>query len=157
MNMGNEHFMDKAIKLAVDNVKKGGGPFGAIIVKDGEMVASGTNRVTSENDPTAHAEVKAIREACRKLRTFDLSGCTIYTSCEPCPMCFSAIYWAHLDAVYYAADHHDAAKAGFDDAFIYDEIKKQPDERKISFKKLDLAQHFQPFGDWIASENKTKY
>ena len=114
--------MRKAIELSVRNVAEGGGPFGAVIAKDGEIVATGCNRVTDEHDPTAHAEVSAIRAACRKLNTFDLSGCEIYTSCEPCPMCLGAIYWAHLDRMYYGNNQHDAAEIGFDDAFIYKEI-----------------------------------
>lgn len=114
--------MRKAIELSVENVKNGGGPFGAVIVKGDEIVATGVNRVTAHNDPTAHAEVSAIREACRRLGTFDLSGCEIYTSCEPCPMCLGAIYWAHLDKIYYGNNKDDAADIGFDDSFIYEEL-----------------------------------
>lgn len=120
--MGNKEFMRKAIELSVENVKNGGGPFGAVIVKGDEIVATGVNRVTAHNDPTAHAEVSAIREACRRLGTFDLSGCEIYTSCEPCPMCLGAIYWAHLDKIYYGNNKDDAADIGFDDSFIYEEL-----------------------------------
>ena len=119
--MKKEDFMRKAIELSIENVKNGGGPFGAVIVKDGEIVATGVNRVTANHDPTAHAEVSAIRAACQKLGTFDLSGCEIYTSCEPCPMCLGAIYWAHLDKIYYGNNKTDAARIGFDDSFIYDE------------------------------------
>ena len=111
--------MRKAIALSIENVKNGGGPFGALIVKDGKIIAHGVNRVTANNDPTAHAEISAIRAACEKLHTFDLSGCEIYTSCEPCPMCLGAIYWAHLDKIYYGNNKHDAADIGFDDSFIY--------------------------------------
>ena len=119
MRMEHEDFMRQAIALAVENVKSGGGPFGAVIVKDGKVVATGVNRVTSDNDPTAHAEVNAIRKACMLLGTFDLSGCVLYTSCEPCPMCLGAIYWAHLDKIYYGANQRDAASANFDDSYIY--------------------------------------
>ena len=112
-------WMRQAIALSSRNIDNGGGPFGAVIVKDGEIVARGVNRVTAENDPTAHAEVNAIREAARKLGTFDLSGCDIYTSCEPCPMCLSAIYWAHIDRIFYANTQYDAKAINFDDSFIY--------------------------------------
>ena len=117
--MTNEELMRRAIELSENSVRNGGGPFGAVIAKDGEIVAEGSNKVTIDNDPTAHAEVCTIRNACQKLGTFDLSGCVIYTSCEPCPMCFGAIYWAHLDKIYYANDRKDAGKIGFDDDFIY--------------------------------------
>ena len=149
--------MDTAIKLAADNVDNEGGPFGAVIVKDNEIIARGTNRVTSTNDPTAHAEVQAIREACSKLKTFDLSGCEIYTSCEPCPMCFSAIYWAHIDKVYYAADHEDAANAGFDDAFIYNEIKCDREDRSVPFVRLNSEKGSLPFDKWDKMTKKIKY
>ena len=128
--MGNKEFMRKAIELSVENVKNGGGPFGAVIVKGDEIVATGVNRVTAHNDPTAHAEVSAIREACRRLGTFDLSGCEIYTSCEPCPMCLGAIYWAHLDKIYYGNNKDDAADIGFDDSFIYEELALPRQNRK---------------------------
>ena len=124
--MTKEEFMRKAIELSVNSVKKGGGPFGAVIVRNGEIIAEASNNVTVDNDPTAHAEVSAIRNACRKLGTFDLTGCEIYTSCEPCPMCLGAIYWAHLDKIYYANDRKDAAAIGFDDDFIYKEIEVEP-------------------------------
>lgn len=117
-----ESFMREAIKLSLDNIDHDGGPFGAVIVKDGKIIARGANRVTASVDPTAHAEVNAIREAARVLGTFDLSGCEIYTSCEPCPMCLGAIYWAHLDKVYYGNTKADAKEIGFDDSFIYDEL-----------------------------------
>nr|HQG67405.1 nucleoside deaminase [Paludibacteraceae bacterium] len=113
-----EKMMRKAIALSLENIKKGGGPFGAVIVKDGKIIATGVNRVTSNNDPTAHAEITAIRKAAGKLKNFDLSGCEIYTSCEPCPMCLGAIYWAHLDKMYFANTKADAQNAGFDDSFI---------------------------------------
>jgi tRNA(Arg) A34 adenosine deaminase TadA len=119
----NKEYMRKAIDLAIENVKNGGGPFGAVIVKNGEIVSTGVNRVTANNDPTAHAEVGAIRAACEKLGTFMLDGCEIYSSCEPCPMCLGAIYWAHIDRLYYGCNKSDAADAGFDDSFIYKELE----------------------------------
>src|SRR5574344_919865 len=129
--MNKEDFMREAIRLSIENVKNGGGPFGAIIVKGGKIVATGVNRVTANNDPTAHAEVSAIRAACNKLNTFDLSGCDIYTSCEPCPMCLGAIYWAHLDTIYYGNNKNDAEDIGFGDAFIYKELALPMVERKL--------------------------
>src|SRR5574344_2352707 len=127
--MEKREFMMRAIQLSEESVKNGGGPFGAVIAKDNELIAEASNCVTIENDPTAHAEVSAIRRATKKLGTYDLSGCEIYTSCEPCPMCLGAIYWAHLDKIYYANDRKDAAKIGFDDDFIYKEIALQPIDR----------------------------
>lgn len=150
-------FLERAIKLAAENIERGGGPFGAVIVKDGKIIAEGTNRVTENNDPTAHAEVQAIREACQKLETFNLAGCEIYASCEPCPMCFSSIYWAHLDKVYFAANKNDAAKIGFDDAFIYEEIALQHDERKIPFQEIKNELRLFPFEKWEESNRKTEY
>lgn len=129
--MDKKDFMRKAIALSIENVKNGGGPFGAVIVKDNEIIATGVNRVTANHDPTAHAEVSAIRAACEKLNTFDLSGCEIYTSCEPCPMCLGAIYWAHLDKIYYGNNKHDAADIGFDDSFIYDELALTPENLSL--------------------------
>ena len=123
--------MRQAIELSIQNVAAGGGPFGAVIARNGEIVATGTNRVTANMDPTAHAEVSAIRAAAAKLGTFDLSGCEIYTSCEPCPMCLGAIYWARLDRIYYGNNQHDAAAIGFDDAFIYEELAVSPAERRL--------------------------
>jgi len=150
-------FLSKAIDLANENVLSGGGPFGAVIIKDGEILAEGVNQVTLLKDPTAHAEVQAIRKACEKLGTFDLSGCEIYTSCEPCPMCFSAIYWSHIGKVYYSATHHDAEEAGFDDALIYREVRLKPLERSIPFIKIDHLQKIAPFDAWIKKEDKEKY
>lgn len=150
-------FMKEAITLASENVKNQGGPFGAVIVKNGKIIATGVNRVTDSCDPTAHAEVVAIRNACQTLQTFDLSGCTLYTSCEPCPMCLGAIYWARPDNVYYAATRKEAAKAGFDDDFIYNEVPLEPSERSLSFSHLSLPQHDEPFTTWNKSENKTLY
>jgi len=155
--MEDQKFIKMAIDLAQSNILEGGGPFGAVIVKDGEIVASGVNKVTCNNDPTAHAEIQAIREAGQKLGTFDLKGCSIYTSCEPCPMCFSAIYWARLDAVYYASTQHDAEKAGFDDAFIYKEIEKAFEERSIPFVKLEVENPCSPFDEWNRKTDKQPY
>src|SRR5574344_2535218 len=134
----NKDFLLCAIQMATDNVANGnGGPFGAVVAKEGKIIARATNTVTTSNDPTAHAEVNAIREACRVLGTFDLSGCEIYSSCEPCPMCLSAIYWARIDRVYYSADKKQASKAGFDDGFIYEELSKPIIERKIKEQKVE--------------------
>ena len=155
--MKNEDFMRQAIALAVENVGNGGGPFGAVIVKDGEVVSTGVNRVTANNDPTAHAEVSAIRAACTKLGTFDLSGCVIYTSCEPCPMCLGAIYWAHLDKVYYGADQHDAASVDFDDSFIYREIELAPGRRSKLFENVLKEEARAPFDAWRNKEDKVAY
>ena len=155
--MEKEDFMRQAIALSEENVRQGGGPFGAVIVKDGEVVATGTNRVTASHDPTAHAEVSAIRAACQRLGTFDLSGCDIYTSCEPCPMCLGAIYWAHLDRMYYANTKHDAADIGFDDSFIYEEIALTPDNRRLVSRELLRDEALQAFRDWTAKTDKTEY
>ncbi len=153
----NEDFMREAIALSVENVKQGGGPFAAVIVKDGKVVAKAANRVTANNDPTAHAEVSAIREAARRLGTFDLSGCEIYTSCEPCPMCLGAIYWAHLDKMYYGNDKHDAKRIGFDDSFIYDEIALKPEERRLKSVRLLPDEARKAFDDWMQKEDKVEY
>jgi tRNA(Arg) A34 adenosine deaminase TadA len=155
----NEHtkFMRKAIALSLDNVKKGGGPFAAIIVKDGKIIASGANRVTHKNDPTAHAEVEAIRKAGKKLGAFHLEGCQIYTSCEPCPMCLSAIYWAHLDKIYYGNTKSDAKHIGFDDSFIYDEIALKPKDRNIPTEQLLESEAIKTFQVWTEKEDKTEY
>lgn len=155
--MGHEDFMRQAIALAVENVKNGGGPFGAVIVKDGKVVASGTNRVTPDNDPTAHAEVNAIRKACRQLGTFDLSGCVLYTSCEPCPMCLGAIYWAHLDKIYYGASQRDAACANFDDSYIYRELELKPEERHIPAENMLRHEAQAPFNAWRDKEDRVEY
>lgn len=155
--MEHKDFMRLAITLAVDNVAAGGGPFGAVIVKEGAVVATGVNRVTANNDPTAHAEVGAIREACRKLGTFDLSGCVLYTSCEPCPMCLGAIYWAHLDKVYYGANQHDAADVNFDDSFIYRELELQPVERHKPMENMLHDEALAPFNAWREKSDKVEY
>jgi guanine deaminase len=154
----NNVFMQEAIRRAVENVRSGrGGPFGAIVVKDGHVVAAGSNLVTLTNDPTAHAEVTAIREACSALGTFQLTGCAIYTSCEPCPMCLGAIYWARPDRVYFAATASDAADAGFDDSFIYAELKVAHRERKIPFEPMMREEGAEPFHEWAQKGDRIKY
>ena len=150
-------FMRKAITLASNNVEKGGGPFAAVIVKIGKVIATGTNHVTKKNDPTAHAEVEAIRRATKKLGTFHLTGCEIYTSCEPCPMCLGAIYWAHLDKIYYGNTKTDAKNIGFDDSFIYDEIGLKPKERQIKTAQLLPEEAIKTFQAWEAKDDKTEY
>ncbi len=155
--MTHHELMQRAIELSVQNVQQGGGPFGAVIARHGEVLAEGVNRVTANHDPTAHAEVQAIREAARRLGTFDLTGCDIYASCEPCPMCLGAIYWARLDHLYYAATQHDAAGAGFDDAFIYHELALDPKERSLSTQQLLHGEAQQAFADWRDKEDRTDY
>ncbi|MGM9795458.1 MAG: nucleoside deaminase [Candidatus Aphodosoma sp.] len=155
--MYNKKFMDEAIRVSLENIDKNGGPFGAVIVKDGEIIASTGNRVTANNDPTAHAEVNAIRLACQKLGTFNLQGCEIYSSCEPCPMCLSAIYWAHIDTIYYANTHVDAAEIGFDDSFIYDELAKNIDCRKIKSEQHDRDTAIKAFDVWKNKIDKEEY
>lgn len=151
-------YMRKAIDLALKNAGSvSGGPFGAVIVKDGEIIAAASNSVTVDNDPTAHAEVNAIREACRRLGTFSLAGCQLYTSCEPCPMCLAAAYWARIDKIYYAADQHDAARAGFDDSFIYKEIELPKSERSIASERIMAEEGREPFDKWIVNNNKIEY
>ena len=150
-------FMMMAINLSEDNIDSGGGPFGAVIVRDGEVIATGTNRVVPNADPTAHAEVMAIRNACAALGTFQLTGCTVYSSCEPCPMCLGAIYWARPKALYFAADQHTAAKHGFDDKFIYDEIAVPAEQRKIKTVRIVLDTQEEPFKEWTAKEDKVQY
>jgi len=153
-----QKFMRMAIKASEKNVLDSiGGPFGAVIVKDGKVIAKSGNKVTSTNDPTAHAEVSAIRIACKKLKTFDLSGCVVYTSCEPCPMCLAAIYWARVDAVYYGNTKKDAADINFDDSFIYDEIEKPTAERKLPIKQLMRDEALQAFKLWEQSAMKVTY
>ena len=155
--MTKEEFMRKAIELSVNSVKKGGGPFGAVIIRNGEIIAEASNNVTVDNDPTAHAEVSAIRNACRKLGTFDLTGCEIYTSCEPCPMCLGAIYWAHLDKIYYANDRKDAAAIGFDDDFIYKEIEVEPQYHKKPSEILLRNEALEAFKLWNTKTDKIEY
>lgn len=152
-----EELMREAIRLSEENVKAGGGPFGAVIARDGRIVARGANRVTPNLDPTAHAEVSAIRAACQALGTFDLTGCTIYSSCEPCPMCLGAIYWAHLDKLYYGNDQHDAALIGFDDAFIYEELALDPAQRRLKAQELLPEEAFGAFRQWMEKSDKVEY
>lgn len=155
--MKKNDFMRRAIELSKENIKNNGGPFGAVIVKEGEIIATGVNRVTDSCDPTAHAEVSAIREATRKLKTFDLSGCEIYSSCEPCPMCLGAIYWARLDKLYYGNTQEDAKVIGFDDSFIYDELKLDPENRQLPSEKFLRDEAIEAFKQWMETENKTEY
>jgi guanine deaminase len=151
-------FMRRAIALATENVRNAqGGPFGAVVVKDGRVLAEGANRVTVTNDPTAHAEIVAMREACRVLSDFQLSGCDLYTTCEPCPMCLGAIYWARPARVFYAAVAADAAAAGFDDAFIYEELKRALGDRRLVMKQLLRDEALEVFSVWKQQENKTTY
>jgi len=151
-------FMRRAIALGMENVRTGGGgPFAAVIVKDGRVVAEGVNRVTTTNDPTAHAEVVAIREACQKLGDFQLAGCDLYTTCEPCPMCLGAIYWARPARVFYACLATDAAAAGFDDAFIYEELKQTHPERRLPMQQLLREESLEIFSLWKQQEKKTHY
>jgi len=150
--------MRKAIALATENVVSGaGGPFGAVIVRDGEIVAIGVNQVTSTNDPTAHAEVVAIRAACTAIGDFQLTGCVVYTSCEPCPMCLSALYWARCEAVFYGNTAGDAAEAGFDDSFLYEEVSRPLDQRKIPAKRLLGQEAIESFNAWRAQTDKIEY
>lgn len=155
--MTKEELMGKAIELSEENVANGGGPFGAVIVRNGKIVATGVNRVTANNDPTAHAEVSAIRAACEKLNTFDLSGCEIYTSCEPCPMCLGAIYWAHIDKIYFGNDKDDAKAIGFDDSFIYDELALPREERKLPVEVLMEEEAMHAFELWKNKSDKVEY
>lgn len=155
--MTKQEFMKRAIDLATENVRQGGGPFGAVIVKNNEIIAEGVNRVTMQHDPTAHAEVQAIRKACQVLNTFDLTGCDIYSSCEPCPMCLGAIYWAHLDHLYFAGTKTDAARAGFDDAFIYKELPLPINERKLPTETMMNQEAQLPFEQWMTKEDKIEY
>lgn len=155
--MTKEDFMREAVWLATENVRNGGGPFGAVIVQNGEIIATGVNRVTANHDPTAHAEVCAIREAAKKMGTYDLSGMEIYASCEPCPMCLGAIYWAHLDRLFYACTKDDAADAGFDDSFIYKEIALDPALRRLKTGQLLRTDALQTFDAWKEKSDKTPY
>jgi len=158
MNSEISSYMLEAIRLSVANVEEGkGGPFGAVVVKDGVIIAHGANEVTSTNDPTAHAEVVAIRKACKILNTFQLDGCEIYTSCEPCPMCLGAIYWARPSKLYYANSKEDAAKIQFDDQFIYEEIAKPVSERKLFTKQIMREEAMEAFKKWSESTVKKEY
>ena len=149
--------MREAIKLSAESVQSGGGPFGAVIVRNGEIIARGENRVTVCNDPTAHAEVSAIREAAARMGTYDLSGCEIYSSCEPCPMCLGAIYWARLDRLYYAGTRADAANVGFDDAHIYEELPLDPSQRELPTQTLLREEAQRVFEAWAGKLDKKEY
>lgn len=155
--MTDKELMRRAIALSIDSVKNGGEPFGAVIARDGEVIAEGSNSVTIDNDPTAHAEVNTIRKACKKLGTFDLTGCVIYTSCEPCPMCLGAIYWAHLDKIYFANNREDAAAIDFDDDFIYKEIALPVYRRQKPSEILLRDEAIKAFQLWQQKVDKTEY
>ncbi len=151
-------FMRQAIELATKNVTGGlGGPFGALVVRDGEVIATGVNRVTASNDPTAHAEVTAIRSACQRLGTYVLESCDLYTSCEPCPMCLAAIYWAHCRAVFYGSTAADAARAGFDDSRLYEEMRRPIRERSLPMTQMLAEEALASFAAWQAAPGKVKY
>jgi tRNA(Arg) A34 adenosine deaminase TadA len=151
-------FLQQAVALAAENARTGkGGPFAALVVKDGQVIAAGTNLVTATNDPTAHAEITAIRNACKQLGSFQLDGCTLYASCEPCPMCLAAIYWARPKRLVFAADKQQAAAAGFDDAFIYKEIELPYNQRKLNTEQIVLQENNTPFEIWKETENKIEY
>ncbi|WP_073207568.1 nucleoside deaminase [Xylanibacter ruminicola] len=152
-----KQFMREAIRLANESVERGGGPFGAVIVKDGEIVAGSSNSVTIDNDPTAHAEVNTIRKACQKLRTFDLSGCTIYTSCEPCPMCLGAIYWARIGKIFYGNTRKDARDIDFADDFIYEELELPLEKRTVPIKPLLRDEALKTFRLWTEKTDKIEY
>jgi len=154
----NPEFLRRAIRLATENVAKGtGGPFAALVVRDGKIVSEGVNTVTSTHDPTAHGEVNAIRAAARALGTFTLAGCELYSSCEPCPMCLAAAYWARIDAIFYGASASDAARAGFDDAFLYEELRKDHSARTIPTMQLLGDEAWVSFAAWAASQDKVEY
>jgi guanine deaminase len=156
--MAEADHMRRAIALSLEMMRSGrGGPFGAVIVKDGSIIAEGFNQVISSNDPTAHAEMVAVRRACQALATFDLTGCEIYTSCEPCPMCLGAIYWARLGRIYYANDRYDAAKIGFRDDFLYREIPLPPEQRSIPTLRLLQAEGWAAFAEWHRKPDKIRY
>ena len=155
--MDRTRFIRRAIELAVENVKNGGGPFGAVVVKDGAIIASGANMVTATNDPTAHAEVVAIRRACEALGDFELTGCELYSSCEPCPMCLGAIYWARPARVYFAATGKDASAAGFDDSFIKEQFALPYDRQKIMLEQLSHPESLAPFQAWNEKTDKIEY
>ena len=150
-------FMLRAIELSISSAKDTGGPFGCVMVKDDKIIAEGSNKVTFSNDPTAHAEIVAIREACKKLNTFNLSGCGLYASCEPCPMCLSAIYWSHVDNIFYANTREDAKKINFDDSLIYSEISKKNEDRKIPIKQMLRDEALKAFEIWNKKTDKIEY
>jgi len=158
MEENHKHFIDIAFEEAFASVRSNaGGPFGAVIVRDGKIIGRGSNRVTSLNDPTAHAEILAIRDACSALSTFDLSGSTLYSTCEPCPMCFSAIVWANINRVYFVSTRHDAASIGFRDNHIYEELNRPMKERKIPFNQLSDPKAAELFAEWSAKQDKIHY
>ena len=150
-------FMQRAIELSIESINSGGGPFGSVIVKDGKIISEGMNRVTVNNDPTAHGEITAIREACKKLNTFDLSGYELYSNCEPCPMCLSAIYWSHIDKVYYANTRNDAHNIDFLDPIIYTELQKSDEEKKIKMTQIMREEGLKAFEIWDKKTDKIKY
>ena len=150
-------FMLEAIELSIKSAATIGGPFGCVIVKDDQIISEGSNKVTSTNDPTAHGEIVAIREACLKLNTFNLSGCELYSSCEPCPMCLSAIYWSHIDKIFYANTRNDAKNIDFDDSFIYSEINKKIEDRKIQMTQMHRDEALKAFKIWDNKVDKIKY
>jgi len=150
-------FMLRAIELSISSANGTGGPFGCVIVKDDKIIAEGSNKVTFSNDPTAHAEIVAIREACKKLNTFNLLGCDLYASCEPCPMCLSAIYWSHVDNIFYANTREDAKKINFDDSLIYSEISKKNEDRKIPIKQMLRDEALKAFEIWNKKTDKIEY
>ena len=153
----NNEFMNRAIKLSIESVNSKGGPFGCVIVKDNKIIAEGSNRVTSTNDPTAHGEIVAIRAACIKLNNFSLKGCELYSNCEPCPMCLSAIYWARIDKIYYANTREDAQKIDFDDSFIYSEFQKNINQRTIPMFQMMRNEALKAFELWDKKKDKIKY
>ena len=157
MNNKSKNFMTRAIELSLASVRSNGGPFGCVIVKNNEIIAEGSNKVTIINDPTAHAEIVTIRKACKALNNFNLEGTEMYTSCEPCPMCLSAIYWAHINKIYYSNTRLDAAKIGFDDNYIYNELSKQLSQRKIPMQQLNQEDAIKVFKKWELKPDKTKY
>jgi len=152
-----KNFMLRAIELSMISLKEDGGPFGCVIVKNNEIISEGFNEVTNKNDPTAHAEIVAIRNACKKLNTFNLKGTQMFTSCEPCPMCLSAIYWSHIDKIYYGNNRKDAAKIGFDDSYIYDELSIDLNKRKIPLEQIKEKEAIKAFEKWEAKTDKTIY
>lgn len=155
--MSDEKFLRQAIAMAEDSVRNGGGPFAALVVRDGEVIGRGSNRVTLDNDPTAHAEIQAIRDACKTIQDFSLSGCRLYVNCEPCPMCMAAAYWARLDGVIYAASAEDAARAGFDDVLIKQELRLEPAERRLPIHQALRDEAQATFELWSSLEDKVEY
>ena len=153
----NKEFMKMAIELSIESVNKNGGPFGCVIVKNNKVIAKGSNKVTSTNDPTAHGEIVAIREACKKLNNFNLNGSELYSTCEPCPMCLSAIYWARISKIYYGNTREDAQKIDFDDSFIYSEFEKKVKERKIPMIQMMRNEALKAFELWDKKKDKVKY